>query len=210
MGVVIIAVMKLIIDDEAVTTEAGSMEAALEHARRHLATKGRIIVAVAMNGRMLFGEELVSQRDADVAGSELRIESADPSAMVLSTLGAMKKALHDLVEMQKDAARLLRAGNLQEGVQLLGEVFEIWKQTQDGVSVACEVAGFKLEEHLYDGRSVGVFVQHLLDEVEKLHNTLQKGDYNGVATLLEGDWAVLAGKWEAFVGQIVTWIEARR
>lgn len=137
--------MKLFLDGVEISTDTPDLGSALAAGCREAEARGRIVVEASMDGRPLAGEMLADPAYARQTGTEVRLVSAEPTSLVLTTLLDVADALEDARSTQRQAAESIQAGNLEEAMSRLAESLGVWEQARQAVVHGCELMGISLQ-----------------------------------------------------------------
>jgi hypothetical protein len=199
--------MPTFVDDSAVALEGSNLNELLGAAQQHLAPSGRVVVDVVVEGESLDGEQLGEPEKINTEGREVRLYTADPAELAVSTLRQVRQRLTEAEQIQKQAAELLQQDQPSEALQQVSAAVEVWLQTQQAVQHSAELLQLDLNEMTVDGAAVSAIVQQLADQLHQLKDTLNDGDTVGLADALAYEWPETVQQWDRLVQTLIERIE---
>lgn len=200
--------MPLVIDEQAVTTEAANVGEAIAWASEHLRPQGRIVVEVNLDGRALSEPDLQNASEVGLAGHELALTSAEPVSLTVSVLLQVKAKLEELGALQGEAAELLQKDQNTEAFQRVGEAVEVWQQTQQAVLHSAALVGLDLDAVRVHGQPLTHYTDQLLAMLQELKSMLESGDTLALADAMAYEWPEVTDQWAELIDELVTQIQA--
>jgi hypothetical protein len=185
--------------DQAVVGEAASVADALEAARQHAASRGRVIVEVKLDGVPLSNEQLDAPETAP-AGAKLECISADPRALVGQSFLQAADALDEARVLQGDAAGALMAGKVEEAFASLTEVISVWESVRRVVEQGPALVGVQAEELCPPGTDFAARTMQLGTALSAMKGSMVAQDWAGLADLLQVEMDEQAGVWTELLG----------
>ena len=200
--------MAIFLDDEAVALAGEDLETVLDSARQHLQADGRVVVEVRVDERSLSTEDLEQADQTPVAGREVRMYTADPRSLAVETLQQLRGQLEELRRLQEQAAERFQQDEATEALKQVGELVQIWLQTQQAVGHAAALLGVDLDQMGVDGRSVSEIANELAEKLRELKELLSAQDTVAIADTLLYEWPGIVDQWDRLVGRLIEAIEA--
>ncbi len=175
------------------------MADALEAARQHAASRGRVIVEVKLDGVPLSNEQLDAPETAP-AGAKLECISADPRALVGQSFLQAADALDEARVLQGDAAGALMAGKVEEAFSSLTEVISVWESVRRVVEQGPALVGVQAEELCPPGTDFAARTMQLGSALSAMKGSMVAQDWAGLADLLQVEMDEQAGIWVELLG----------
>ncbi len=122
--------MPVFLDDQAVDWPARTLAEALDAASRHTGDSDRIVTDVYLDGQALMGSELDDNRDTDITEAQVRLYSADPAELAVTTLEQVRGRLDEARRLQSNAAELFQKDQPAEAIQCVADAAGAWQQVQ--------------------------------------------------------------------------------
>ncbi len=125
--------MRVMLDDTPLEVARPTLACAIETGIEQARSAGRIVIEIALDGEALTDEQLGSPSEEEMPGAEVALKTAEPIALVRTTLMESRDALADAIHMQKQAAAMIHAGQAREAMDSLGEALGLWQAVQQVV-----------------------------------------------------------------------------
>jgi len=199
--------MAIFLDDEPTQLKGSCLAEILASATEGLAGDGRVVVEVQLDGKVLSGDELGKNKDTSLEGAEVRLTSADPRALAVSTLGQIREVLPHASELHEQAAEQFQQDNPTEALKSVAQAIEMWMQVQEAVLGSAGILGLGLDEINVDGEPMTAFTEELIGRLHGLKDLITSGDTVGMADALAYEWPPLVERWDALIGQMIQTIE---
>ncbi len=201
--------MPIFLDDEPVQLTGTSLAELIASATQHLADDGRVVVEVMLDGSVLNAEEMGQRRDNPLEDAEVRLVSADPAALAVSTLYQVREQLPQATSLHEQAAECLQRDNPEEALKLLAEVIGVWMQTQEAVLGSAGVVGLGLDEVKVDGEPMSDYTDELIKQLHGLKDLIVAGDTVALADTLAYEWPPIVDRWDVLIGELIQTIESK-
>jgi hypothetical protein len=129
--------MRILLDDHETGLAARTIGEAVASAATLAERDGRQVVDVFVDGEPWTEEELASPDRLRESADEIRVTSVRPAELVRETFVHAATALLEAEEMQRSAAKLMRADSAKEGLDVLMQALQVWvnihKATVQGI-----------------------------------------------------------------------------
>ncbi len=195
--------MALYVDDIEVDWPGQRLGELLQSATERLEPSGRIIVEVTVAGVPLVGDDLVARREEEVGEQEVRLATADPRELTLSTLAQVREGLEGIRGDQEQAAELFQKDEPAEALKRVGAVLQAWLHVQEAVLHSARLAAIDLDAFDVDGTPVKAMTDNLLEQFTQLKEQLTNGDLVGVADALAYEWPATVDQWDRLLETLI-------
>ena len=101
--------MEVYLDSDQLDTAQTTLGGVIDEVRQRLASTGRFIVEIRLDGEALEEEALIAAQDQTIEAEEVQLITADPIELSQQTLAAAQEALDAARQNQERAAELLQA-----------------------------------------------------------------------------------------------------
>jgi hypothetical protein len=193
--------MKLFLDGRELTPDSPDLAGAVAAACRAAEMTGRIVVEAELDGEPLAGEMLADPASAGRTGAEVRLTSADPRSLVLTTLLDVADALEGAREGQREAAEKIQSGQLDAAMERLGQALGVWEQARQVVVHGCDLLGISPHTAVKAAgdRAAGVTIAQQADilagHLGEVKRCVEVRDWTGLADALLYDMDVQSQRW---------------
>jgi len=191
--------MRVLLDDAELAVDRQTLAGALEAGLAAVEAGGRVLIEAKLDGKAIPDDELANPTETVLEGDELRLVSANPRALVRTSLFDARDALDDALERQVKAADLILTGRSSEALDALSEALQIWQAVRDVVSQGSAL----IEQAL--GASDGGFdqkVARLSELLREIKRCLNAQDWAALADLLEYDLLEEGEVWKALLAEM--------
>lgn len=189
--------MKLIMDGEVVSGDAGGVAHALDLAREHAARSGRLIIEVYADGSP--AGALLDAPPADAAGvGELGVTTADRSLFLGETLRDALDALDAVAAQQKHASESIDRGAIADAVGAVRSVVEGWQSVRAVVEQSSMLLGIDAESLDAEGSIAG-----FSSDLVSMRDALSREDWSALGDVLGYDLAERAGSWRSLIESLI-------
>ena len=200
--------MAIFLDDEPVQLAGANLGELIASATKRLIVDKRVVVEVMLDGSVLNADALDKCQDHAVADTEVRLISADPGALAVSTLYQIRDQLPKATSLHEQAAEFLQQDNPTEALKLLAEVIGVWMQTQEAVLGSAGVVGLGLDEVKVGDEPISNFTDELIKQLQNLKELIVAGDTVALADTLAYEWPPIVDRWDTLIGELIRVIEA--
>jgi hypothetical protein len=191
--------MRVRVDEIVLPQNPADVAEAIELGREYVSQRERVIIEVKLDGRTLGDDEL--ERSFAVSDvTECQLISADPRELVEMSLLDAASAIENNRARQVKAAELLQAGNLDEAMNELADVVDVWNAVCQVAEQGPALAGLDpmgIELKLMGGKQVTLesAVRELSSCLSELKGALGLQDWSAAADLLMADLDERAEQW---------------
>lgn len=199
--------MAIFLDDEPVQLEGGNLETVLASASARLSDRGRVVVEVQLDGLPIVAGNYAQHQRASVSDAEIRLYSANPHELTVTTLQQVKAHLDQARQAQLQAAELFQQDKQSQALEQVIQVIEVWQQVQQAVLHSVQLLGIDVDERQVDGQTVVEMTDSLIEQLKGLHELLTVVDTVGLADVLAYEWPGTADRWERLIAELIGWIE---
>lgn len=200
--------MRVFLDDRPLSVPRPTLAAAMAAGRSAAEQKHRVIVEAKLNGVAVHDDQLENPPDTDLGDGELRFLTADPSALVATTMHEIADALDAARGTQEAAARAFQRGELSDAFAQLSGALGVWDAVRQGVEQGPALLGRKLSDLRVqtepDGtpESVEMHLGELAARLGGLRTALQAQDWSTIADELEGEFVPAARRWSGILREL--------
>ena len=199
--------MAIYIDDQPTDLAGANLGEVLTSASQGLAGDGRVLVEVMLDGKRLTGDELDKHQHTALGDTEVRLTSADPKALALSTLEQIREHLPHAGTLHEVAAEQLQADHPSEAMEHIAAAVEVWMQTQEAVLGSAGLVGLGLDEVEVDGEPMSAFTDELIQQLHGLKDLIAAKDTVALADALAYEWPAVVHRWDALIAALIEAIE---
>jgi hypothetical protein len=191
------------------TTLAAALRSGVDEAAR----SGRVIVEVMLDGEAM-ADSLLDDPPEEPVGTEVRLTSVEPRALVRVTLLDAAEALEKAAKDQGKSAELIQIGKIEEGMAPLSAALETWQVVREAVEKAAGLVHLPLEEMEFPGGARGPdrlleLIAGLTRKLEEVKRTLGVQDWSGLADVLAYDLTEEAQRWTAMLRALAEGLKGR-
>ena len=198
--------MRLLLDDTPVELDRPTLACALETGIERASAAGRVIIEVTLNGESVDGDDLEHPSEEEMPDAEVALRTAQPVALVRTTLMEASDVLAEVVPLQQAAAAEIHAGRAQDAVASMTGALEIWQTVQGVVVKTTEMLQITPDELTLEepdaggGRiSMGSRITELGAALVEVRDALRDGDLARVADAMEYDLVEKAKLWQGLL-----------
>ncbi len=199
--------MAIYLDDQPTELTGESLTEILASASEGLAADGRVVVEVMVDGKVIAGDALGDHQNAPLGDTEVRLTTADPKALAVSTLMQVREQLPLAGTLHEQAAEQLQADNPTEALQHIAEAIEVWMMTQEAVMGSAGVVGLELDAVKVDGEPMSAFTEELIQQLHGLKDLITSKDTVALADTLAYEWPAIVQRWDELIETLIAEIE---
>ena len=198
--------MPIHIDDQPSTLTAGSMRELLATVSESLASTGRVVIEVKVDGESITGPALDDDQPT-AASSDIRVYSAKPGDLVVGILDEVRTQLAASQQMQQEAADLLQQDDPAKAMDLVKQSIDGWLQAQQAVGQSAQLLQLDLQAITVDDQPVMDRMNELITSLTELKDIVVANDFVALADALQYEWPEITERWDAALGAIVKHVE---
>jgi hypothetical protein len=199
--------MVIYLDDQATELTGTGLAEILDSASEVLSADGRVVVEVMIDGKAIMGTDLGDHQNAALDDSEVRLTSADPKELAVSTLTQVREQLPLAGTLHEQAAEQLQADNPSEALQHIAEAIDVWMMTQEAVLGAAGVVGLGLDDVKVDGEPISAFTEELIQQLNGLKDLIVSKDTVALADALAYEWPAIVQRWDELIETLIAAIK---
>jgi len=194
--------------DNTQLTDAPDLNTALEQARVHAESTGRLIIDILVDGQPapdeIFDDEPQGLGDIN----ELRFTTADTNELVIETAQTAIDSIDLLKADQEEGAKLIRAGDITDSMETLRSVLEGWQAVRDIVDQIAQLTEIDIPTLQVGHEKGSEIIESLSKSLAEVRETLQNEDWSSLGDVIEYDLNELAVKWSALLSALIQGIKS--
>jgi len=194
--------------DNTQLSDAPDLNAALEQARVHAETTGRLIVDILVDGQPAPDEIFENEPEGLGPINELRFTTANTNELIAETAQTAIESIELLKDDLDQGAQQIRSGDLQDAMETMRSIMESWQAMRDIVDQITQITSTDLTT-LKVGESLGSEIIDLLsNSLSEVREALQNEDWSLLGDVIEYDLNELAVKWSALLSALIQAVKA--
>ncbi len=201
--------MAIYLDDQPADLAGESLADILASATEGLAVDGRVVVEVQVDGQLIGGDDLSDHENDNITDSEVRLTSANPKELAVSTLTQIREQLPQVGALHEQAAEELQADNPTEALQHIAQTIEMWMQTQEAVLGSAGVVGLGLDDVKVNGEPMSGFTEELIQQLQGLKELIISKDTVALADAMAYEWPAIVQRWDELIEVLIDEIEGK-
>jgi len=187
--------MKVTLDEQPVEIERPTIAEGLGRAIALAEERGRVVIEATLDGCPLTEDQLAEPPETEMPGSELRLVSANPKALVRTTLYDTADALSESIATHKRAAEMIESGRSEEAMDDLSEALSVWQAARDVVDQGGELLGEPFAA-TRAGAPLAQNITRLAECLSEVKRCLAVQDWAALSDVLAFDMDELAQSWK--------------
>ncbi|MEO0475113.1 MAG: hypothetical protein AAF085_03955 [Planctomycetota bacterium] len=199
--------MPIQIDDQPSNLSAGSMRELLAAVSDSLASDGRVVVEVKVDGESITGTALDDDQPT-AASSDIRVYTAKAANLVVGILDEVRTQLAASQQMQQQAADLLQQDDPAKAMDLVKQSIDGWLQAQQAVGQSAQLLQLDLQAIKVADQPVMERMSELITALNELKDIISANDFVAMADALQYEWPEITNRWDAAIGAIIQHIES--
>ncbi len=201
------ASMTIHLDDNLVQWQGETLGEILQAAQDAVASTGRIVVEISVDGQALLEDQIQQRQDEPVGNLPIRFISAHPRELAIDALNETCLLLDQARTLHAEAAELLRQDKTTEAMAQMAQLFGLWQQTQAAVLQSVQLVGLDLTNKKLDDEPVVDLIRNLADQLKELRDLLGSADVLGLADAMAYEWPQTLDQWQHLIGELIGWIQ---
>jgi hypothetical protein len=193
--------MQVFLDGKPLDLDGATLASALRAGSREAERRGRVVVEVYLDGKMVSDTILTDPPD-QALGNEMRLVSVEPKLLVRETLLDAADALDKARQEQADAADRIQCGQVEEAMPLMQNAILKWQAVRDAVEKSASLLDIPLDSKIESGGgtlTLTEVVEGLAKSLTEVRRTLEASDWSGLADLLAYDMGEQVKAWQAML-----------
>jgi hypothetical protein len=175
---------------------------------RDLHLKDRIIVSVAVDGRVLGDSELNTSLQQPVApAAQVDLESSQPAAVAAATLRGLATEFGAAGPRLADIADRLNSPDIAAAIRDVGRFMSLWQTCYRALPQCGRLCGRDLLDTEYEGQPLKDRLNELVEKLTDLRAALEARDTVMLADLVRYELAPLAQTWHGILNHLADRIE---
>lgn len=191
--------MLVTLDDATITIDSLAPDARLRDlvdAVRASHAPGRLVVSLALNGRVLAPEELnAALQQPLTGGDEIRLETGEPQALACNTFHELAVAFAEARWQHSGVADQFAAGSHDAAIRELGAYFELWQTCQQALAQCGELLAQDLTGFSYHALPLGQYLSSAAGVLGQIRTALEARDYVSLGDLVRYELPMLSETW---------------
>lgn len=189
--------------DNTQLNDAPDINEALENARLHAESAGRLIIDILVDGQPA-PDELYGETPETLGPiQELRFTTADTQSMVNESIETAIDSIELLKADQVQGAQQIRSGELGDAMESLRAILEGWQAIRDMVDQITQITNLDIQSVQVGNEQGSEIVQSLSTALAEVRETLQSEDWSSLGDVIEYDLEELATKWSALLSALL-------
>jgi len=169
--------------------------------------KDRMIVSVAVDGRVLAESELNTSLPQPVAGGQVDLESSQPATVAAAVLRGLAAEFGDAGSRLSDIADRLSSADVAAAIRDVGKFVALWQACYRALPQCSALCRQELLDTDYDGRPLKDRLDELIGKLSEVRAALEARDTVLLADLVRYELAPLAQKWQDILNHLAEQIE---
>lgn len=189
--------------DNTQLNDATDINEALDNARLHAESAGRLIIDILVDGQPA-PDELYGETPETLGPiQELRFTTADTQSMVNESIETAIDSIELLKADQVQGAQQIRSGELGDAMESLRAILEGWQAIRDMVDQVTQITDLDIQSVQVGNEQGSEIVQSLSTALSEVRETLQSEDWSSLGDVIEYDLEELATKWSALLSALL-------
>lgn len=197
--------MEVILDNKPLRPQP-TLAAALRSGVDEAARAGRVVVEALLDGAAI-ADDVLERPPEEAIGSELRLTSVEPRALVRVTLMDASDALERAAEEQRHCGELIQSGRVEEAMAPLSSALQTWQTVRDAVEKCAGLLPGPLNDLEFPGGARGsdrliALISSLTRHLEEVKRALGTEDWSALADVVAYDLTDEAQRWRSLLDAI--------
>jgi len=189
--------------DNTQLSDAPDLNAALEQARVHAETGGRLIVDILVDGQPAPDELFDDEPEGLDEINELRFTTADTNELIIETAQTAIESVELLKADLEAGAQQIRAGDLQDSMETMRSILDGWQAMRDIVDQITQITSIDIQSIKVGEEMGSEIIDSLSKSLSEVRETLQNEDWSSLGDVIEYDLNELAVKWSAMLSALI-------
>ncbi len=176
---------------------------------REVHLKDRLIISVALDGRVLKDAELNTTLDQPVATvNQVDLESGEPAALAATALHGLAAEFAAAGPRLAEVAERLNSADVAPAIRDVAAFISLWQTCYRALPQCGTLLGCDLLAIEYDGRPVRACLSELIAKLTDVRAALEARDIVMLADLARYELPALAQTWHSIVNHLATQVAA--
>jgi len=189
--------------DNTQLNDAPDLNDALEQARLHAESSGRLIVDILVDGQPAPDEIFDDEPQGLDSINELRFTTADTKELVIDTINTAIDSVELLKADQSAGAKQIRSGDLSDAMHTMRSIMEGWQAVRDIADQVAQLTQTDIPSLKIGPDQGSEIVESLSKTLSEVRETLQNEDWSSLGDIIEYDLDELATKWSALLTALI-------
>ncbi len=190
--------MNIWIDDTQIE-QTDDLDTALETARLHAESQGRLIVDILVNGQPATDAFFEESMENLPPITDLHFTTADTASLVSDTIETAIESIALLKADQQAGAQQLREDDMDNAMQTLRAIMEGWQAMRDIVDQITQITDLDINTLTVDQQPATQIVEKLSKSLGDVRETLKNEDWSLLGDVIEYDLNELADQWSSLL-----------
>ncbi len=190
--------MNIWIDDTQIE-QTDDLDTALETARLHAESQGRLIVDILVNGQPATDAFFEESMESLPPITDLHFTTADTATLVSETIETAIESITLLKADQQAGAQQLREDDMENAMQTLRAIMEGWQAMRDIVDQITQITDLDINTLTVDQQPATQIVEKLSKSLGDVRETLKNEDWSLLGDVIEYDLNELADQWSSLL-----------
>lgn len=202
--------MQVFLDDRQLSPDPMTLAAALRAGIDAAQRSGRVVVEAFVDGQPIADSTLENPPE-EAWGSEVRLTSVEPRALVRATLLDAADALESAAADQARCAAMIQSGRVDESLAPLSAAVQTWQSVREAVEKGAALMRMPLDSMGFAGQGAGAgaagerlvdLIGSLTSRLEEVKRSLAAQDWSGLADVMAYDMAEQAATWKSVLEKL--------
>ena len=194
--------------DNTQLTVAQDLNAAMDMARDHADSTGRLIVDILVDGQPAPDEIFDEEPEGFGNISELRFTTADTNALIVEAAQTAIESI-ELLRADHDAgSKQIRSGDIPDAMETIRSILEGWQAMRDIVDHITQIANIDPKTLKVGDQLGSEIIDSLLKLLSEVGETLQNEDWSSLGDVIEYDLNELTVKWSAMLSALIVAVKS--
>ncbi|MBL4809382.1 MAG: hypothetical protein JKY43_04910 [Phycisphaerales bacterium] len=194
--------------DNTQLTDAQDLNAAMDMARDHADSTGRLIVDILVDGQPAPDEIFDEEPEGFGNISELRFTTADTNALIVEAAQTAIESI-ELLRADHDAgSKQIRSGDIPDAMETIRSILEGWQAMRDIVDHITQIANIDPKTLKVGDQLGSEIIDSLLKLLSEVGETLQNEDWSSLGDVIEYDLNELTVKWSAMLSALIVAVKS--
>ncbi|MFK7759226.1 MAG: hypothetical protein AB8C13_04685 [Phycisphaerales bacterium] len=194
--------------DNTQLADATDINAALDQARAHTESSGRLIIDILVDGHPAPDELFEDEPQGLGSINELRFTTADTKELIVETGQTAIDSIQLIQADQQAATQQLRSGDLEDSMETMRAIMEGWQAVRDIVDQLAQIAQININELKVDTHTGNQIIDALSSALTEVRENLKNEDWSSLGDTIEYDLNELAAQWSSLLNAIVNHVQA--